>query len=61
MLSPALIRNQVVEVREPCQTRLLAAVGMMKPFHGEELPLEGVMRLIQQRAGHGHPRAVPPG
>ena len=61
MLSPALIRDQGVEVREPYQTRLLAAVGMSKPFHVEELPLEGVMRLIQQRTGHGHPRAVPPG
>ena len=27
---------------------------VMKPFHGEQFPLDGIMRLIQKRAGHGH-------
>jgi hypothetical protein len=27
---------------------------MMKPFHREQLPLDGVVGLIQQCAGHGH-------
>ena len=26
----------------------------MEPFHREQFPLDGVMRLIQQGAGHGH-------
>ena len=26
----------------------------MKPFHGEQFPLDGIMRLIQERARHGH-------
>jgi hypothetical protein len=29
---------------------------MMKAFHGEELPLDGIMRLIEQGARHGHLR-----
>ena len=28
---------------------------MMKRFHHEQLTLDGVMRLIKQDAGHGHP------
>src|SRR5438309_9679764 len=56
MLSPTLIGDQVIEVRQPCQKRLLAAFGMMEAFHGEQFPLHGVMGLIQQGAGHWHPR-----
>jgi len=26
----------------------------LKPFHGEQLPVDGVMRLIQQGARHWH-------
>ena len=54
VLGPTLIRDQIIEVRQPGQKRLLAALGMMEPLHGEELPLNGVMGLIQQRAGRGH-------
>ena len=48
MLSATLIRNQVIEVRESREKRLLTATGMVKPFHRKELPLDGVMGLIQQ-------------
>ena len=54
MLGSTLIRDQVVEMRQPCQKRLLASLWMMKPFHHEEFPVDGVMGLIQQGAGHGH-------
>src|SRR5262245_45174030 len=54
MPSPTLIRDQVVQVGEPCEKRLLTAPGMMEALHRKELPLEGVMRLIQQGAGYGH-------
>src|SRR5215831_19635138 len=56
MLSPTLIGDQVVQVREPREKRLLASLGMVKALHREQLPLEGVMGLIQQRARDGHPR-----
>jgi hypothetical protein len=56
VLGPALIRHQVVEVCQPYETRLLAATWMVKPLHREEFPLEGVVGLIQQRAGHRHLR-----
>jgi hypothetical protein len=56
MLSPTLIGDQVIEVRQPCQKRLLVTPRVMKAFHREELPLDGVMGLIQQGTGHGHLR-----
>ena len=40
---------------EPSQKRLLAPVGMMEALHHEELPVNSVMGLIQQGAGHRHP------
>ena len=43
-------------MRQPCEKRLLAATGMMESLHREELPLDSVMRLIQQRAGRRHLR-----
>src|SRR5262244_84576 len=46
MLRSTLIGDQVIEVRQPCQKRLLAAFGMMEAFHGEQLALDGVMGLI---------------
>jgi len=56
MFGPTLIRYQVVQVREPRQKRLLTATWMVKPFHGEQLPLDSVIGLIQQGAGHRHLR-----
>jgi hypothetical protein len=56
MLSATLIRNKVIQVRKSREKRLLTATGMVQPFHGKELPLDGVMGLIQQGTGHGHLR-----
>ena len=46
MLSPTLIGDQVVEVREPGEKRLLTAAWMVKRFHHEQLPLDGVVGLV---------------
>src|SRR6266446_7251927 len=54
MLSTTLIRHQVVQVREPCEKRLLTATWMVKSFHREQFPLDSVMGLIQQGAGGWH-------
>ena len=48
MLSATLIRKKVIQVRKSREKRLLTATGMVQPFHGKELPLDGVMGLIQQ-------------
>jgi hypothetical protein len=53
MLGATLVGDQVVQVCQPSQKRLLAPVGMMERFHHKEFPVDGVMGLIQQRAGHG--------
>src|SRR5262245_51774383 len=50
---PTLIRDEVVEVGEPGEKCLLAATRMMEPLHRKQFPLDGVMGLVQQRAGHG--------
>jgi hypothetical protein len=64
MLGPALIRDEVVQVGESREKRLLAATGMMEALHGEQFPLDGVMGLIQQGTGRGHLRGrehhIPP-
>src|SRR5919109_4301843 len=54
MLGATLIRDEVVQVGESREKRLLAATGMMEPLHREPLPLDGVMGLIEQRAGRRH-------
>ena len=41
-------------MREPHQKRLLTATGVMKPLHGEELAVDGIVRLIQHRAHRWH-------
>jgi hypothetical protein len=56
MLRSTLIRDQVIQVRESRQKCLLAAIGMMEVFHGEQLPLDSVVRLVEQGAGDGHLR-----
>ncbi len=64
MLGATLIRDEVVQVGEPREKRLLTATGMMEPFHREQFPLDGVMRLIQQGTRHRHLRVfeerIPP-
>ena len=49
MLGATLIRHQVVEVCQPREKRLLPSPWMIETFHREQLPLDSVMRLIQQR------------
>ncbi len=56
MLGSTLIRHQVIQVSQAGEKRLLAATRVMKAFHGEQLPLNGVVRLIEQRARHRHLR-----
>ena len=51
---PALVRDQVVQVGQAGEKRLLMAVWMVKRFHHAQLPLDGIMRLIQQGAGCRH-------
>ena len=46
---------------EPSQKCLLAPLGMMEALHHEELPVYSVMRLIEQRTGHGHLRVFKDG
>ena len=55
MLSPTLIRDEVLERGQPCEKRLLTTTRVMKPFHGKEFPLYGVVRLVSQGAGSWHP------
>ena len=43
-------------MRESREKRLLAATGMVKAFHREQFPLDGVMGLVEQGAGHRHLR-----
>ena len=43
MLGSTLIRDEVVQVRQPRQKRRLAPLGMLAAFHREPLPLEGIM------------------
>ena len=46
MLGTTLIGDQVIEVRQSCQKRLLAPTRVMKPLPGEEFPLDGVVGLV---------------
>src|SRR5262245_46931037 len=47
MLRAPLVGHQVVQMGEPPQKRLLAAFRMMEALHHAQLPLDGVMGLIQ--------------
>src|SRR5215813_2066625 len=50
MLGPTLIRDEVVQVGEPGEKRLLASTGMMESLHCEQFALDSIMGLIQQGA-----------
>ena len=54
MLGPTLIWHQVIQMGQSSQKRLLTLVRMMEAFHHAQLPLDGVMRLIEQGTGHWH-------
>jgi hypothetical protein len=55
MLGTTVVGHQGVPMCQPAQTRLWAACGMMESFHHGQLPVDGVVGLIQPRAGHRHP------
>jgi hypothetical protein len=55
MLGATLIRHEVVQVSQAPEKGLLAAVRMMDSLHPKEFPIDGVMGLIEQGAGHRHP------
>src|SRR6266478_705126 len=42
---PALIRDEVVQVRQAGEKRRLTPTGVMASLHGEQLPVDGSMRL----------------
>jgi len=46
MLGAPLIRDEVVQVRESRDKRLLATTGMMELLHRYEFPLDGVVGLV---------------
>jgi hypothetical protein len=52
MLGTVLIGYQVVQVRQARDKRLLAATWVVKPFHREQFPLDGVMGLIYRPSGN---------
>src|SRR5262249_11956973 len=56
MLGATLIGHQVVEMGQPREKHLLVSTGMMKPLHREQLPLDGVVSLVEEGAGHRHLR-----
>jgi hypothetical protein len=56
VLGPTLIRDEVIQMRESRQKRLLAPAWVVKPFHGKQFPRDGVVGLIQQGARHRHLR-----
>ena len=61
MLSPTLRGDQGIEVRQPCEKRLVAPPWMMQPLHREELPLDSIVGLVSQGAGHRHLRVCKDG
>jgi hypothetical protein len=53
---PALIRDQVVQVRQAGEKRRLTPTGMVEALHGEECAVDGVVRLIENGAHRRHLR-----
>lgn len=60
MLSAPLVGDQVVQLGQPNKKRLLAPPGMLGPLHREQVPVDGVMRLIESSPGSRHPRVCEP-
>jgi hypothetical protein len=46
VLGPTLIRHQVIQVGHAREKRLLAATWVVKAFHREQFPLDGVVGLV---------------
>jgi hypothetical protein len=47
MLGTTLIGDQVIQMGQPCEKRLLTAAWMVKRFHHEQFPFDSIMGLIQ--------------
>jgi hypothetical protein len=60
MLGSMLIRDEVGQVREPRAQRPLAPGWLVQPLHGEQFPLDGMVRLLSEGAGHGPLRVCEP-
>jgi hypothetical protein len=60
VLGSTVIRDQVRQGRQSGQQCLLPPFGRMEALHHAQLPLDGVVGLIQERAGHGYTRIVKP-
>jgi len=56
VLGSPLVWNQVIQVRQAGQKRRLTATWVMESLHREQFPVDGVMRLIQERAHRRHLR-----
>jgi len=54
MQGATLVRNQVIQVCQSREKRQLTPTGVMEALHHKEFPVDGVMRLIQQRAAGWH-------
>ncbi len=47
-------RGQVLQMRQAGEKRRLTPTGVMEALHGKELAVDGVVRLIQERAAGRH-------
>ena len=54
MQGSTLRGNQIIQVRQAGEKHCLTPTGMVEVFHHEQLPVDGVMGLIQQGARHRH-------
>jgi hypothetical protein len=54
MWSAPLVGHQVVQMGQPAQDCLLAALRRLDAFHHAQLPVDGVMHLSEQGARHRH-------
>ncbi len=54
MQGSALVRDRVLQMRQAGEKRHLTPTGVMEALHGKELAVDGVVRLIQERAAGRH-------
>ena len=56
MQGATLIRNQVVQVREPREKGPVTPTGVMETLHHKQFPIDGIVGLVQYRAHRRHLR-----
>ena len=54
ILGTPLVRYQVIQYCQTVEEHILASFFMMEAFHHEELPVHGIVCLIQKRRGGRH-------